>query len=72
MSHIRALLFQRLLATGEEGVAKIRAEALEKGLDFYSHTVATLFEKPIADVTTIERQEAKGLLFTYTYGTRAP
>lgn len=50
------------------GLDALRKEATEKGLDFHKHVAATALGKGLDDVTTVERNEAKTLLFAYTYG----
>lgn len=70
MGHIGTTIGQYLLKVGQEGLEKLRKEALEKGLDFHNLVAATALEKGIDAVTTIERNEAKTLLFGFNYGRR--
>lgn len=68
MGHIRQTIGQHLLKIGPEGVEALRKEASEKGLDFHKHVAATALGKSIDEVGTIERNEAKTLLFGHNYG----
>jgi DNA polymerase I-like protein with 3'-5' exonuclease and polymerase domains len=68
MSHIQSTLAKQLLDIGPDRLEEIRAEAREKGLDSHSFVAAQLLGKDINEVTTIERNEAKTLLFALNYG----
>lgn len=54
------------------GLDALRKEATEKGLDFHKHVAATALGKSIDDVTTVERNEVKTLLFAYNFGGKVP
>lgn len=58
------------MAIGLKGLDDLQKEAKEKDLDFHKHVAAKALDKPHDEVTPVERNEAKTLLFAYNYGSK--
>jgi hypothetical protein len=71
MAHIRQTIGRHILKIGVEGLEALQKEATEKAVDFHKHVAATALGKGVDDVTTVERNEAKTLLFAYNFGVKA-